>query len=282
MKKRVLLTGASSYLGARVYFDLQHKFDLIGTFYGNKLTDSLVQLDLSRPESIVSVMDRYKPEMIVHCANFASARYIDGNEKNFEAVNFRATDLLVDQANSIGAKMIFISSFGAFVPDDNHYAKRKFESEKKSQQTKAGYLIIRPSLITGFSPNTSNDRPFNRILKCIDDGVKECEFDDRWKFRPTYIGHVSQIIEGVIKRNNWNQMLPVVVDKVVSQYLLAKAILNHFGIEVKPIDKGYDFPLVDVDREVLEAFALQPNSYEEMIEEIVDDINSRDRFKLDD
>ena len=85
----------------------------------------------------------------------------------------------------MGAKVIFMSSFGAINPEDV-YGETKFHSEEYVKNTKAGWIVLRPSLIIGYSPNTINDRPFNRILKNLDTKT-DAIYDTSWKFQPTYI-----------------------------------------------------------------------------------------------
>lgn len=45
---KILITGASSYLGAKIYEDFKNDFDVIWTYNFNKLFDEFVKLDLTK------------------------------------------------------------------------------------------------------------------------------------------------------------------------------------------------------------------------------------------
>jgi nucleoside-diphosphate-sugar epimerase len=44
---KILLIGASSYVGARIYFDLKDSYEVVGTYNNNLLSKSFVKLDIT-------------------------------------------------------------------------------------------------------------------------------------------------------------------------------------------------------------------------------------------
>lgn len=278
-KPTILITGASSYVGARIYFDLKYKYNLIGTYFNNPLSGSFSQLDLSDKEVITQFFSDKKPGIIVHVANFPSPRSAVNNEENFTKLNETSAEYIVEAANTIGAKLIFISSQAANNPD-NIYGKLKVKSEDLVKKAKAGYLILRPSLMVGFSPNTTNPRPFNRILSCLDNKSVIREFDTSWKLQPSYVGHLSQVIDKAIQNDIWDKTIPVFINEVVTQYQIAHDILKPFGVSVKEVDQKMDIPLSPEDLADMKSLKLIPDTYKAMIELIVEEIKNRDKFKL--
>lgn len=277
--KTVLIIGASSYVGARIYFDLQDKYRLIGTYFHHPLSTKFLQLNLTDREYVSKMFHKMKPDVVIHVANYPSPRSAVNNEKNFIALNKKATEYVVESANDSGAKVIFISSQAANNPDDL-YGKLKRESEDRVRTVRAGYIILRPSLIVGFSPNTTSDRPFNRMLRCLDDGVKAGEFDTSWKLQPTYLGHISGVIDKAIQNAVWNNVIPIFIDKLVTQYQIARDILGRFGVSVRPVDLHFHIPPSSDDVTRFMKFDLPPHSYDEMIETIVGEIKNRKMFAL--
>lgn len=276
---KTIITGASSYVGSRLFFDLKDKYDLLGTYHTNPLSSKFVQLDLTNEGEVKKFLEKTKPEIIIHAANYPSARNAINNEENFSELNEKATHYLVDGANTLGAKVVFVSSLAA-ENSDNLYGKLKGESEELVKTVKAGYVILRPSLIVGFSPNTQNDRPFNRILKCLDNQTQEAEFDISWQLQPAYVGHLTQIIDKTIKESLWNKTFPVFINEIVTQYQIASDILSHFGIKVKQKDMKMTIPLSTADLSELKSYNLKPTTYAETIDTIIKEIESRDLFKL--
>jgi dTDP-4-dehydrorhamnose reductase len=276
---KILLIGASSYVGARIYFDLKDLYEVVGTYNNNPLSKSFVKLDITDPHDVSRVFAEVKPEIVIHVANFPSPRNAVGNEEKFTQLNDNGTTNVVEGANSVGAKVVFISSQAATNATDI-YGKLKAKSEDMVATTTAGYLIVRPSLIVGFSPNTTNPRPFNRILKCLDDKTTTGEFDTSWKLQPTYIGHIPQIIKKTVETNVWNKTIPVFIDELVTQYQIAQDILGEYGITVNQIDQHINIPPSKNDLKEFTFFDLSPHTYKEMITTISKEIEERNKFTL--
>lgn len=275
---KVLIIGASSYVGARIYFDLKNKYEIVGTYNTNPLSKSFVKLNITNKDEVIKTFKEIKPNVIIHVANFPSPRNAINNEDNFKKLNDEATKFIVEGANETEAKLIFISSQAANNATDL-YGQLKAKSEELVKNVKAGYLVIRPSYIIGFSPNVTNPRPFNRILKCFDNKTIG-EFDTSWKLQPTYLGHISQIIEKTIDNNIWNTVIPVFIDEIVTQYQIALDVLGRFGLSVKQTDQHIDIPPSKDRLKIFHSFNLNPHTYKEMIEKVITEIRNKDKFKI--
>lgn len=275
---KILLIGANGYLGARLFLDLRKKFEVIGTYHKSQLCADFIQLDITDAHQVQEVFEQYQPDIVIHPANHASPRPAANDPQGYQALNQQATNHIVSAANTVGAKVIFISSFAAITPGDI-YGQLKVQSEESVKKTTAGYLIIRPSLILGLSPNTENDRPFNRVLKCLDTNTVG-EFDTSWQFQPTYVGHVSAVIDAAIEKNLFNQTIHVTSPSVQTQYSTAEDILTPFGVTVKPVDKGLTLPLQECDEHELKALGLPTCSYQEMLTRIHEEIQNRSDYQL--
>lgn len=275
---KILLIGASSYVGARLYFDIAKDFEVIGTYNNAQLSKKFIKLDVTSPDEIKKVIHEQKPDIIIHAANNANARWCEANPEQAYVLNGSSTKAIVESANDLNTKIIYISSFAAIDPT-NVYGKTKLLSEELVKETKAGYVILRPSLIIGFSPNTTNDRPFNRILKNLDEKIPAV-YDTSWKFQPSYAGHISEIIKICIEKNIVNQTIPVAVPELKSRFDLANDILQAFGIEVTPTDLNDQTPSAFTDLTMLETLGLPQYTYDEVIEKIIEEIKNREKFTL--
>ena len=260
---KILITGASGYVGARVYSDLKKKFDVFGTYYDDQLFPELKFLDITDKSAVDELINSIKPEIIIHIAANASGSWCEKNPEIAVKLNEGGTKNIVDAANKVNSKVIFFSSF-AIVNPDSVYSKTKLNGEKIVKETKAGYIILRPSLIEGFSPNTSNDRPFNRILKNITEKTPAV-YDTSWKFQPTWLKHVVEVIEIVIEREIINEIISLSVPELKTRFDIAKDILSEFGIKVTPEDKGDSQPIFEDDLSQLKKLKLPQYSYNEMI-----------------
>lgn len=275
---KLLITGASSYVGARLYFDLSKDFDTVGTYFNNSQFSKLQHLDVTSKTDVEEFISKIKPDYIVHVAANANSRWCEANPELAYKLNETSTKNIVNAANKINAKIIFISSFAAIEPN-NVYGKTKHMSEKYVKETKSGYIILRPSLIIGYSPNTVNDRPFNRILKNLDEKTKPI-YDTSWKFQPTYLRHISEIIKAVIDNNISKETILVAVPELKSRFDLAHDILKAFGIKAIPEDK-HDTTNSSVETlNLLKQLKLPTYTYNEIIEKIIEEIKNRKQFVL--
>ena len=276
--KEILITGANSYVGARLYFDLKEKYKTTGTYHKNRLSDSFVQLDTTNPQEIHDLVSRINPNTIIHVAANASAKWCEEHPEEARDLNERATKSVVDVAKSTASGVIFISSFAA-EDTSNVYGQTKAASEEIIKEGTEKYVILRPSLVIGFSPNTQNDRPFNRILKNLDGGIPAV-YDTSWKFQPTYISHLSQVISLVIDRDLQGETIPVAVASLKSRFDIANDILSEFNVVVEPEDKHDQTPVIENDLQKLKDLGLPLWEYDEMIKAIISEIRNRDKFKI--
>lgn len=275
---KILLTGASSYVGARLFFDLKNNFNVIGTSHQSNLFPQFLKLDTTSVEEVKKIIQHQRPDIIIHAAANANSRWCDANPDLAWEINVKATQYIADAANEIGAQVIFVSSYAA-TESINVYSKTKIQSEKIVHGTKAGYIILRPSFILGFSPNTKNDRPFNRILNNLD-GKTDAIYDTSWKFQPTYLHHISEVIESAIQQKLKNVLIHIATPDLKSRFDVARDILEKFHVPVLAINQHDAAPVYKNDLHELRDLHLPTYSYKQMIDKIVEEIENRKTFVL--
>ena len=268
----VLITGGSSYVGASIYSKLKDKHSVVGTYYSHKLFPELEKLDITNQSDVENFIKRKKPDIIIHVAANASGSWCEKNPTPAVAINQEGTKYLVNAANLTNSKIILISSF-AVANTDSLYGRTKIASEEYVKKAKAGYVILRPSLIVGFSPNTINDRPFNRFLKNITEGTPAI-YDTSWKFQPTWLRHLDEVIEAILERGINREIIPIAVPELKTRYDIANDILSRFNINVSPEDKQDNTPTFSEKLDKLKELNLPAYSYDEMIAGIVQEINN--------
>ncbi len=230
----LLITGASSYVGAKIYRDLKQSphfksFEIVGTYNCNPLFPELVKLDLSDRIATSELIKRICPTWIIHIAAIPNQAGCSKDEGYAERVNYEGTRAVVEEANALGAKVLFISSEAAY--DHSLYGKLKKQGEDAVKGTRAGYVILQPAMIFGASPNTKNDRPYNRLLRAIEKGAPT-SFDSDVKFYPTWLGNLSEIIQEILRRPILNEVIAVVGERESSRFEVAQKVLQKFSIPV--------------------------------------------------
>src|SRR3989344_4062293 len=267
---KILITGASSYVGASIYSTLKEKYSVTGTYNSHKLFPELELLDITDNGRVMKKVSAKKPDVIIHAAANASGGWCEKNPELAVAINQQGTRHIVDSANAIDSKVIFISSF-AVADTASLYGRTKIASEQYVKEVEAGYVILRPSLIIGLSPNTTNDRPFNRMLRNITEGTPAV-YDTSWKFQPTWLRHLDGVILGILEQEIINETIPVSVPELKTRYEIANDLPPKFGIKAKPENKHDDTPTFSEKLNKLKELKLPQYSYIQMIAGIITEI----------
>lgn len=275
---KLLIIGATSYIGSRLVFDLKDENDVVGTYHSNNtISPNFIHVDIRDKQSIDKLVAEVNPEVVVHLANYSSSRQIKGNEVDFPKLNLEATSNIVEVLNKYEKPLIFFSSMAATTKQDL-YGELKAKSEEIVKTVKKGFAIVRPSAVIGLSPVQSHNKITDKILSVINGQTQE--FDNSWILQPTYIGHLSQVIEQIVLKGIWNEEFNIFTDYPVTQYQIATDILQQFDLKANPIDTGRVVPLAKIDDQKMKLFKLSPTSYKEIIDRIVSELKNPLLFQI--
>jgi dTDP-4-dehydrorhamnose reductase len=268
----VLVTGASSYVGARLYQDLVEsgEHDVTGTYFSKQLFQELEQLDVRDKEKTVDLIRRVGPDVIVHTVANPNSKWCEANSSDAIKLNVAGTRYVVTGAKEVGAKVIYISSFSAIKPT-NRYGNTKRIAEGLLRSPGLEYVVLRPSLIIGQSPNTTNDRPHNRFLRDIEQGESR-EYDNSYRFQLTWLKHLSEVVQRVISKGTRKHTIPVAVPGKYTRYEIARDILKFFNIDAKASEERDLTPSLSVDLKILEQLGIPRYYYIEVITGVVREI----------
>lgn len=267
--EKVLVTGASGYVGAGLQRDLSRHYETIGTYHSTPLNERMVKLDTTKADDVLRLIDKTGATTIVHAAANGSLKWCQEHPEEARKINEEATKNIIEAANKAGAGVILISSFAAANPD-NIYAETKANSEQMVRELADRGVIIRPTVVLGLSPNTSNDKFMNRILRNIREGTPAV-YDNTWQIQPTDLSHLSQVISAVIDKRLTGHTIPVVTERLSTYFDIASDVLKEFNINVTPQEGNYYPPETD-DRSKLRELGLPLVEYDQMIQKCVADI----------
>jgi dTDP-4-dehydrorhamnose reductase len=273
---KILVTGASGYVGASIFTNLNKHYEVVGTFHKNKLFKELLKLDITERKAVIQTLLTLRPELIVHTAAMSSRRTCKVHPENALAVNFEGTKNIADAANIVNSKIIYISTLGVGEYPSTQYGKTKLMGEHYVRKVHKNCNILRLSMTFGYSPNLNNDRPFNRILKTLQTGHPS-SYDNCWRFMPTYLKDVSETIMTLTENDIQGRILTVAIPELKSAFDVASDILKPFGRKVIPKnnDKGKLEKISDQNKTHLPI-----SSYHEMISGIMAEIRQYHLDKL--
>jgi dTDP-4-dehydrorhamnose reductase len=228
---QIIATGRGENRLPFVFSDRYQYFDL-------DITDGLAVHDFILSE---------KPAVIIHAAAMTQPDHCELNPVDCWNVNVTATRFLVDAAESIDAKFIYISTdfvfdglHGPYKETDatgpvNYYGSSKLAAEKSVMESKLQWVVVRTVLVYGniLIGNRSNviswvkeNLESNRPIKVVNDQLRT----------PTYAEDLARGILLVLKKNATG-IFHISGEEQMSPYDMALATADYLNLDKSLITK---------------------------------------------
>lgn len=177
---KIFITGVGGQLGHDCVNDaLARRHEVIGSDItpqyegiadGSSVTTApYVQLDITDPVRVRSVLEELKPDAIIHCAAWTAvdAAEDEENRDKVDRINHLGTKYIAEAAKAIDAKMLYLSTDYVFdgqgerpwEPDDkcyaplNVYGQSKLDGELAVSETLDRFFIVRIAWVFGLNGN---------------------------------------------------------------------------------------------------------------------------------
>jgi dTDP-4-dehydrorhamnose reductase len=157
--KRILISGVSGLLGLNLALEIHQQFQVTGVSNQRSLTEAVpfnvVQQDLTQPAVIERLVDRYKPDILFHCAAMALPEACEENPQAANKVNSLLPGWIAQVCQKQSIQLVHISTDAVFdgvkpgmTEEDlphptNTYAVTKLQGEKAVQSGCKAALIAR-------------------------------------------------------------------------------------------------------------------------------------------
>ena len=242
---RILVTGASGFLGRQVADTLSHQHQV--TRQGFRRAEGVEVCDLRDPVAVAGLLEATSPDWIVHCAAYREPDFCELNEAEARRLNVDSTRHLLAGLPA-GGRMLFVSSDYVFdgthppyQPGDavcpvNAYGRHKAESEALVRAG-AGHLVVRIPVLVG--PDPAGVRGF--LTQMIDDvrAGKPVTVDNVLARCPTHIADVAAAFRFLIERGDsgvWHCSAPF----AGTRYALTLEVARVLGLNASHVQPSRD------------------------------------------
>ena len=220
---KILITGSNGFIAQHIIKVLvdSGKHNIIATSRDNDRSPLLnspfykfENLDITNEKKVSELITFFKPQIIIHAAANGSADSCESNKPACDVTNVSGTQFIVNAANIINAKVIFLSTDfifngenGPYSEDDipnpiNYYGESKLKAERYITSNCNDFCTLRLCSVygpayfgrpRGIMTLTIDKLSKGKTLKAVSDQVRT----------PTYVGDIAkatlQIIDLDIK-----------------------------------------------------------------------------------
>lgn len=201
---KILVTGYAGQLGYDVVRECElYNLDVKG------ITRN--ELDITDKEAVFSLVDSFKPDVIIHCAAYTAVDKAEDDQENCRNVNVEGTRYLAEAAKKHDAKFVYISTDYVFEgkgdqpfnEDDQpnpigYYGLTKYEGEKIVQSLIDNYFIVRISWVFGINGNN-----FIKTMLRLSETRNELNVVGDQIGSPTYTFDLAKLIVEMIKTDKY-------------------------------------------------------------------------------
>ncbi len=244
----IIITGASGLLGANLVWAAKSRFsDLLALYHRHPMRFPdvpSISLNLSDPHAVSDLIQRTRPQWIIHCAALTD---LDNCEKNPDLAynaNVLASKNLAETLAKTGGRMVYISTDavysgkqGSYREQDetdpvNEYARSKREGERSVLHHLPNVLILRTN-IYGWNARSKTSLA-EWILQRLEQGQRVPGWRDV-RFSPILANDLCNLILDLIEREAMG-LYHVSGSEACSKYEFAKKLAETFGFDPEYID----------------------------------------------
>jgi dTDP-4-dehydrorhamnose reductase len=295
---KIFITGGSGLLGQYLNQVLSREYEILTQFNtkpGNCLQYNSVQADITNYKKIESLLNSFKPDIILHTAAISSVQIAAKLTSKFVfEVNVNATGKLAELSSSLNSKLIYSSTDlvyagyrGSMLKEDgklipaSFYAETKLMGEEKIKSASHDYVILRTGLLYGFGSFGSTNY-FNYIYDNLKNKKTVNLFYDQYR-TPLSLLEAARIISELFKLNIKNEVINFGCKERVSRMELGERLYKIAKLDISLLKRisMYDIPRipdaadVSMNTDKLQSFGITLKNIDESLIEIMQKHNNK-------
>jgi dTDP-4-dehydrorhamnose reductase len=244
--KRLLVTGASGLLGFNLALRESAHREVTGVTYSQSLTGtpfSVIPADLTNTEVARNLIDRLKPDGIIHCAAMANIDMCEKQPYEAERVNSEVPGEIARICNTFGIRLVHLSTDavfdgirGGYLETDTPnplsiYAQTKLSGEKSVLSANPEAVVARVNFygwsLTG-KRSLAEFFYYNLVAGNTVNGFTDVEFC------PLFVDHLSALLLALLD-GEYSGIYHVVSPNSLTKYDFGCRLAEIFGFDSKLI-----------------------------------------------
>lgn len=250
-----LITGSNGLLGQKLTDLLQNQNEInwIATARGKnrnpKLPDThFATMDITNPEEIEQVFERYKPSVLIHTAAMTQVDDCETQQEACWLQNVQAVEYLINVCSKyhtffvhLSTDFIFDGKAGPYDEDAeanpiSFYGNSKWEAEKRLQSSSIEWAIARTVLVYGIVEDMSRSNIILWVKKSLEEGKLIKVVDDQWR-TPTLAEDLAMGVYLIAKKRE-KGIFNISGKDFLSPYQMALATADFFGLDKNLIQRA--------------------------------------------
>ena len=288
--KKLIVTGASGFLGWNICQSVRQEWNVYGTVYSNSLEINgaeVIKLDLTNYKELKKAFHEISPDAVIHTAAASDPGYCQLHQNETRGINVDAAVNIAMLCSDINIPFVFTSTDLVFdglnapyreddpVGPVNIYAEQKVMAEEKILKVYPESAVCRMSLMFGI-PSPFNQSFIKPMIRAMRDGGELTLFVDEFR-TPVSVNSATQGI--LVALEKLQGLIHLGGRERISRYdfglLMEKLRSNHKAKLIPCNQKDIEMPApraLDVSLDSSKALALgyNPLPLKEELERLLD------------
>ncbi|MBM3325185.1 MAG: SDR family oxidoreductase, partial [Calditrichaeota bacterium] len=245
---RILVTGATGFVGAHLAAALAESHDVLGIAGENPSLPAFPtrRANLAEPNAARELLRGFPADVVLHAAAMSRVLECETQAVRAEQVNVGATEALAQKAAEIRARLFFFSSDMVFSGEKGHYTEEdmpsprniygwtKWRAEKVVLAAGPKNLVVRLNLVVGKSRGFGTSFT-ERILQDLRTRGSAALFADQYR-SPIHVCSVVSVVAKLIE-SEVSGLLHLGGPQRLSRAELGRALCRAAGITEKAIEE---------------------------------------------
>ncbi len=284
--KKILITGVSGYIAPYLCKTLlfNGNYDITGVYNSHKpdiAGVSLIKCNIADEAEFEKLYSTVKPDIIYHLASVTPTRITTQEDEYIRYFNSEVTGNIAKLCTGKDALMVYTSTdlvykAGVNLNEDTSplepltiYAKTKLQGEQAVQKFAKKFLILRTSLVYGFTLSSYTSF-FDIAYKSLIEGKEVRAFTDQFR-NPLYTEDAADILVQAPAIYTKNDIINFCGGEYISRYEMCIAMCEEFGFYKKLVipasaDEFTGYPMVKelgLNCDKLKKYGLTTSSFTE-------------------